>query len=208
MAYGATPLDGSATPIPMSSAVSPGDQIPYAVQGGPKAVDGQGNTLVPVSMYTYDGNDATKGATGDAAVTGDTQGTISAKLRGLLKIFTDIWDNVNHRIKVDGSGVTQPTQDIEQSGYVSASTPPSATNAGSDTSYTFSSQVNRVILMNNTSANVNYAFDTAASAGSLLLVPGAMLVYPKKCTVLHLYTAAVQNINGSSGNNLVVLGAM
>lgn len=101
-----------------------------------------------------------------------------------------------------------PAQDIEQSGYVSASTPPASTNAGSDTSYTFSSQVSRVIIQNNTSANANYAFDTAASAGSLLLTPGSLLIYPKKCTVLHLYTAATQTINGSSTGNIVVLGAL
>lgn len=101
-----------------------------------------------------------------------------------------------------------PTQDIEQSGYISASSPPATTNAGSDTAYTFSAQVSRVIIQNNTSVNINYAFDATANAGSLLLVPGAMLVYPKKCTVLHLYTASAQNINGSSSNNIVVLGSM
>jgi hypothetical protein len=101
-----------------------------------------------------------------------------------------------------------PSQDIEQSGYVTASSPPSQTNAGSDTPYTFSSQVNRLIIQNNTSANLNYAFDTAASAGSFLLVPGATLVYPKKCTVLHLYTAVAQNINGTAAGNIVVLGAL
>jgi hypothetical protein len=101
-----------------------------------------------------------------------------------------------------------PSQDIEQSGYVTASSPPAQTNAGSDTSYTFSSQVNRVIIQNNTSVNLNYAFDTAASAGSFLLVPGATLVYPKKCTVLHLYTSTAQSINGTSSGNIVVLGAL
>lgn len=99
-------------------------------------------------------------------------------------------------------------QDIEQTGYIALSSPPAQTNAGSDTPLTFSQQVNRVIIQNNTSANANYAFDMVASAGSLVLVPGAMLVYPKKCTVPHLYTAAAQNINGTSAGNIVVLGAM
>ncbi len=100
-----------------------------------------------------------------------------------------------------------PNQDIEQANYISATTPPSVTNIGTDTLYTFSSQVSRVILQNNTSVNVNYAFDVTSSAGSLLLLPGSTLVYPKKCTVLHLFTAAAQNINGSSTGNIVVLGA-
>src|SRR5713226_1363517 len=129
-------------------------------------------------------------------------------------------------LKVDGSGVTQPgnitqinsaalsntnpvpSQDIEQANYIALTSPPSATNAGSDTSLTFSQQVNRVIIQNNSPANANFAFDAVASAGSLVLVPGAMLVYPKKCTTLHLFTAAAQNINGSTVGSIAVLGAL
>lgn len=55
-----------------------------------------------------DGADVTQGAIADAAVTTNTTGTISGKLRGLIAILADIWDSTNHRIKVDGSGVTQP----------------------------------------------------------------------------------------------------
>ncbi len=55
-----------------------------------------------------DGADVAQGALADAAVTGDSAGTISAKLRGLLKILTAVWDSVNGRLKVDGSAVTQP----------------------------------------------------------------------------------------------------
>lgn len=99
-------------------------------------------------------------------------------------------------------------QDIEQAGYVAPSSPPSVTNAGADTSYTFTSQVSRVIVQNNTSANLNIAFDAVASAGSLLVTPGTMLIYPKKCTVLHLFTASAQTLNGTSAANIVVLGAL
>jgi hypothetical protein len=67
----------------------------------------EGGNLASISSNTS--NTATvAGATADAAVTGDNAGTLSAKLRGLTKILADIWDSVNHRIKVDGSGVTQP----------------------------------------------------------------------------------------------------
>jgi hypothetical protein len=55
-----------------------------------------------------DGADVAEGATTDAAVTGDNSGTVSGKLRGLVKILTDVWDSANQRVKVDGSGVTQP----------------------------------------------------------------------------------------------------
>lgn len=101
-----------------------------------------------------------------------------------------------------------PAQDIEQPGYVSASSPPTNTNSAADTAYTFVLQVNRVIIQNNSSVNVWYAFDTAASAGSLLLTPGSTVVYPKKCTTLHLYTVTSQVINGTLASNIVVLGAL
>ena len=91
---------------------------------------------------------------------------------------------------------------------IAATSPPSATNAGSDTSYIFSQTVNHVLIQNNTSANLNYAFDVAASAGSYLLVPGAFVVWDRLCTVLHLYTAAAQNINGTSAGNIVVEGTL
>jgi hypothetical protein len=55
-----------------------------------------------------DGADVTLGATTDIAVVSDSNGTISGKLRGLVKILASVWDSVNGRLKVDGSGVTQP----------------------------------------------------------------------------------------------------
>lgn len=114
--------------------------------------------------------------------------------------------------QVNGSNLSNtnpvPTQEIEQAGYVAASSPPSTTSAGSDTTYTFSQQVNRVIIQNNTSGNVYYAFDQTASAGSFLLVPGATVIYSKKVTAVHLFTAAAQNINGTTAGNIVLLGAL
>lgn len=60
----------------------------------------------PVTVV--DGGNATQGAIADAAVVSDVVGTLSAKLRGLVKILASVWDSVNGRLKVDGSGVTQP----------------------------------------------------------------------------------------------------
>src|SRR5438132_1214832 len=79
-----------------------------AVEGGTQTTDAGGKKSAPVRIEVKDGSDVAQGLTTDAAVTGDNSGTLSAKMRGLSKIFTDIWDSVNHRIKVDGSGVTQP----------------------------------------------------------------------------------------------------
>lgn len=84
----------------------------------PLQVDSAGNLLVNVAVGApgggggpatiADGADVAQGAIADAAVTSDVNGTLSAKLRGLVKILADAWDSANHRIKVDGSGVTQP----------------------------------------------------------------------------------------------------
>lgn len=47
-----------------------------------------------------DGANVVEGALADAAVIGDNSGTLSAKIRGLSKIFANVWDSVNGWIKV------------------------------------------------------------------------------------------------------------
>lgn len=42
-----------------------------------------------------------EGTVTDAAVTTDTNGTTSGKLRGLVKIFADVWDSTSHFLKVN-----------------------------------------------------------------------------------------------------------
>ena len=95
---------------------------------------------------------------------------------------------------------------MSQIGYISLVSPPTQTNAGSDTLLTFASKISQLTIQNNTSAGVNIAFDAAASAGSFLIPSGATFTVDKQCTVVHLYTASAQNINGTSANNIVVLG--
>src|SRR6266567_685694 len=113
MAFTATPLDGSATPIPMPIVVPDGTNTPIVVEGGP-IINTGGNNLAPVAM-----------------------------------------------------------QYIERLGYIALTSPPATTNAGTDTPLTFSSQVQRVIIQNNTSANLNYAFDVGPPSAPLcwFLVP-------------------------------------
>ncbi len=50
----------------------------------------------PVSVA--DGSDVAEGATTDSAITTDSSGTISGKLRGLVKIFSSVWDSINGRL--------------------------------------------------------------------------------------------------------------
>lgn len=53
-----------------------------------------------VAGTVIDGGNVVEGVTTDAAVTTDVSGTISAKLRGLVKIFADVWDSVNHALGI------------------------------------------------------------------------------------------------------------
>lgn len=93
-----------------------------------------------------------------------------------------------------------------QIGYVSLISPPAQTNAGSETVLTFGEKVTFVTIQNNTASGLNVAFDATASAGSFLVPSGATVVSDKQCNAVHLYTASAQNINGTSANNIVVLG--
>ncbi len=70
MSFTATPLDGSATPIPMSTAVPDTTNTPLALEGGPAKSTG-GNSLVPVATYMYDGYNVTMGTEADAAASSD-----------------------------------------------------------------------------------------------------------------------------------------
>jgi hypothetical protein len=111
----------------------------------------------------------------------------------------------------DGNGkVSTPvvTEDIERPGYVALTSPPTQTNAGTETVLTFSSQVNRVEIYNGGGANLNYAFDATVTAGSLVLPPGYQLDKAKKITAVHILTATATNVNGSTAGNIVVLGSL
>jgi len=69
--------------------------------------------------------------------------------------------------------------------------------------------VNYVTIINATGADVHYDFDVAASLGSMVLPNGqAILQLPKKVTVVHFYTAAAQNVNGTASGNLVLKGEL
>lgn len=71
-----------------------------------------------------DGGLASVGAKADSADTNYLDvNTLMAFTKGLVKIFSDVWDSVNHRLKVDGSGVVQP---------VSATALPLPTGAASE----------------------------------------------------------------------------
>lgn len=86
------------------------------VIGQLKKIASAGGSAVSIA----DGSDVAEGATADAAITSDVAGTVSGKLRGLVKIFADVWDSVNHRLNVT-VGNFPATQPI--SGSVSFTAP-------------------------------------------------------------------------------------
>lgn len=59
--------------------------------------------------------------------------------------------------------------------------------------------VQRVVISNETGADVRYELDNTASANSLRLKDGNVLFIQQPCTVLHLFTAANQNVNQAGG---------
>lgn len=106
----------------------------------PGNLDASGNLKVVVSgagsaVTIADGADVAEGATTDAKVTGDNDGTVSAKLRGLNTIEADVWDSVNHRWNVAVGNtvtVTGPLTDTQLRASavpVSAATLPLPTGA-------------------------------------------------------------------------------
>src|SRR5438876_10199364 len=48
-----------------------------------------------------DGANVVEGTTNDGAITTNTTGTISGKLRGLVAIFADIWNSTSHYFNVN-----------------------------------------------------------------------------------------------------------
>jgi hypothetical protein len=94
-------------------------------------------------------------------------------------------------------------------GYVSPS-PSNTASTAANTDYQFkwgadgTTAVNHVFLQNNTTANVQWELDATASAGSPVLAPGQSIFLDVQVSTLHLYTAAIQSVNGTTAGNIVV----
>lgn len=89
-------IGASSATVPVSGTVSVTEPVSVDDNGGSLTVDGT------VASTVADGADVTLGTTADAAVTGDIAGTVSAKLRGLVKILASVWDSSLNLLKVRG----------------------------------------------------------------------------------------------------------
>jgi hypothetical protein len=55
------------------------------------------------AVTVANGADVALGSTTDTAVTSDAAGTVSGKLRGLVAILADVWDNANNLLRIGGT---------------------------------------------------------------------------------------------------------
>jgi hypothetical protein len=87
-----------------------------------------------IRLGLKDGDNVTQGLIADPAVVGDNPGTVSSKLRGLTKIFNDVWDSVNHRlhVNVDNAVALGQATSVNSSPVVPASDHPTSQVASSD----------------------------------------------------------------------------
>jgi hypothetical protein len=92
-------ITGGGALNPLSVILTNTDGSPYVASGG------GGGGAVTIA----DGADVTQGAIADAAVLGDNDGSVSAKLRGLNEVLNDVWDSVNHVIDVSAGALPLPT---------------------------------------------------------------------------------------------------
>jgi len=170
------------------TAISAGNPVPTSITSLPAGTNVIGHVIVD--------------SAGSVSVTSLPSLPAGSSIIGSVKL-TD--SGGTNQIQINSAGQAQ-VEDIEQSGYIALTSPPANTNAGSDTVLTFSSQVSRVIVQNNTSATFYLDFDQVASTASFAILPGTLLVYPKKCTSPHLYTTVATPLNAASG--ILLRGAL
>ncbi len=180
------PADGSGNPF--VGAVTPADGHLRPLEGGTTtAITGSpsGASAVRLRTEMVDGGMPTIGTTTDAAWGGTGGGSLVALLKAL---YTEL-------VHSNAAGAN-----------TALSTPPTTTNAGTDTVLTFSATVNHWTLQNNSNAVLYYNLDAAASTGTLVLQPGAQVWWDWPVTAVHAYTAAAINVNGATG--LVLIGRL
>ena len=157
MSFTATPLDGSATPIPMSTAVPDTTNTPLALEGGPAKSTG-GNSLVPVATYMYDGYNVTMGTEADAAASSDA-GTFT-----FIALFKRLLGKllVGQQTMATSVGVAIASDQTPQTS--ATATRSNVAGAASDTSLLASNAARKGALFFNDSTAILYLAYGAAAA--------------------------------------------
>lgn len=82
-----------------------------------------GTSISVGAMTIADGADAAVGATTDAAVVTDANGTLSGKLRGLVKILASVWNSVSNALRVEFNAPTAYASAAYEASVVVKATP-------------------------------------------------------------------------------------
>ena len=161
-----------------------------------------------------DGADIAEGATTDAAVTTDTSGTVSGKLRGLVKwayerMPTSLGQKVMAAslpvvISSDQSAipVTGPQTDAQQRAALTANAP-AATSVGVASAAALAANANRkgLILVNTSAATISLGVGVAAVLNSgITLKPNGSFNMDQ----FNLFTGAINAIASAAASNLAI----
>jgi len=200
MTFTATPVDGSPTPIPMSSAVPDGTNTPLAIAGGPSYTD-TGNTKVPVSIWIKDGNDVTLGTSTDANTIASVMGRLT-KIRDLLNATLNVAvTNATALGQTTMSASSPITIASDQSPLVTATaTRTSVGGSVTDVSLLAANAARKgAFFFNESTATLYLAYGAAATLTSytVQLPPGSFFEMPPQ----PIFTGAVRGIwNVANGN--------
>lgn len=110
------------------------------------------------------------GTTADAAVVTDASGTVISFLRGLVKIFADVWDSVNHFLSVSqatktwGESSSKDRMLIQRPGTYQTA----ITTATTTTVVTGAKHINEIRVQGGTLGNVT-VYDNTAGSGTVIV---------------------------------------
>lgn len=202
MSFTAQPLDGSSTPIPLSSVVPDGTNTPIALEGGPSLSSG-GNTLAPASIYVKDGNHVTIGALADSAATNNTSSwSVIALLKGIVgKLLASI------AVTQSGSWTVQPGNTANTTAWLMT---PQVTSSGGEIPYHNLSAATTNFTNVKGIACQMYGFDISNTSASIIFVkfydkattpattdtPKRTVQIPANGTVLRAIPNGMKFVNG------------
>lgn len=159
--------------LPIVAAVCLSAVVAYTANiDHPTGSGGGGGGAVTVA----DGASVTTGATTDAAITTNTTGTISGKLRGLLAILADVWNASSHTLKITnydsaGNEIVVPTAGLTS--YTAAGATTNATNvknaAGTVYGYTLTNTTTTIYYLR--MYNLSTAPTCSSATGYVATIP-------------------------------------
>lgn len=220
---GHTPVLGQTTMAGSSPVVIASDQS--NVPANIKQVNGStlslGQTTMSASMPVALASDQSNVPGNIKQVNGSTlslgQTTMSASVP--TTIASDQSNLPTNLKQVNGSTIATGNNAVPvllsaATGYVAAfGSNPAALTSGTDYQFKWgaggTTQVNHIMIQNNSSISIQWDLDTTANAGSPVLgntAPGNTIFLDVQTSILHLLGTGTPNVNGSSANNIVVRG--